>query len=80
MSIATKGSRVLADEKKVAQKSSSIEDRMMGWCRMYCMPSLIAAQETARRSPLVSGVPVCATGPMKISARMTAPNEMALIK
>jgi len=44
------------------------------------MPSLIAAQETARRSPLVSGVLVCATGPMKISARMTAPNEMALIK
>lgn len=47
-----RGISVLAEEKKVAKKSSTMVERMMGWVAMKRTPSLIASKLRAGFVPV----------------------------
>jgi hypothetical protein len=70
------GISVLADEKKVAKKSSSIVARIMGWPRMNCTFSDRPQADGA----ILSALYLLAIGPIKIRARMTDIKEKPLIR
>ena len=77
MSCAKIGSSAVADEKKVAKKSSSIVDRISGWRNTNRSPSSAACHDTSSRDPSCDG---SRSGTSRIitSATITNPNDTAL--
>ncbi len=68
----------MAEEKNVAQKSSTMLPRMIGWRAVKRMPSRMSLQRM-RRDPRGSGAAAaCSTGPISARASSTAPNDSAL--
>ncbi len=76
MSCAKIGSSAVADEKKVAKKSSSMVERISGDRKTNRSPSSAAWSDTSSRDPASDGERG-GTSRIISSATMTKPNEIA---
>src|SRR5450759_4085463 len=77
ISRATNGKSVLAEEKKVAKKSNSMLDKMIGRFQINFTPSVSEVMVNAFCLLRALG---CGTGPIKSRAARTARKETALIR